>query len=86
MAFEEDLRDTKEEIFGCASLPSSLLVCRAQHCHGISRGFCSVQFVQHPCHSPVCVPDVPAARPPDITSAPFHALGLLTYILVVKSG
>lgn len=31
-----------------------------------------------------CVPPRPAAPPPGITCAPFRALGLLTYILVVQ--
>lgn len=47
-------------------------------------GFCPVGLLQHPCHSPVCVPGVLAACPPGITSAPFHTLSLLTYIRVVK--
>lgn len=84
IAFEQDLGDTKEEIFGCASLPSFLLAYRGQQCRGISRGFCRVWFLQHPCHSPVCLPGVLAAPPPGTTCAPFRALSLLTYILVVK--
>lgn len=46
-------------------------------------------FLPCPVHpaplSQSCVcPRCAAAHPPGITSAPFHALGLLTYILVVK--